>query len=223
MLLPLTWVSSPPLAGQMQCEFGHLRSVVDNVLLSDGSDVVNWKWTSSGRFSVSSAYSFLIFDGVEDRSTQLFWPLKIPLSIKIFLWLAARNRLLTADQLLRRGWLGPSVCFLCMANAERIDHILFDCPFATSLWILFLSGFPPSSQHLMQGPGDLITCWRRVRATLPANSQICFDVCFTAGCWELWNERNRRIFDGASNSVAGCGHRAATSVQLWSIAFCRQV
>ncbi len=31
----------PPLAGQIQSEIGQLRSVVDNVLLSDGSDVVN--------------------------------------------------------------------------------------------------------------------------------------------------------------------------------------
>ncbi len=209
---------APPLAGQIQTEIGQLRGELENVRLCAGRDGVILKWASNGCFSVSSAYSFLIFDGVEDRHSRVFWKLKIPLSIKIFLWLAARDRLLTAVQLLRRGWLGHSVCVLCMANEERIEHILFDCPFASSFWALVLSGHPPSAQRLLLGSGDLITRWKRARAALTPNLQLSVDVGIAAGCWELWKERNRRIFDDASNSVVACGHTAASTIRLWSTA-----
>ncbi len=204
------------IAGQAQLEVGQLTTLLDNFQFSNGPDVINWRWSSSGGFTVSSAYLFLVFDGVEDRSTRHLWPLKIPLSIKIFVWLAARNRLLTADQLSRRGWAGPSVCTLSMAHAERLDHILFDCPFARTIWIWLLSSFPSSCQRLLQAPGDLIRRWMRARSVLPASVLGSFDFLFTAVCWEIWTERNRRIFDGSSCSSVDCGLRAVNTAQTWA-------
>ncbi len=154
------------LNGQAQYEVGQLRSLIDSVQHSDASDMIIWRWGSSGLFSVSGAYSFLESDGVEDRSTRHLWSLKIPLRVKLFLWLAARNRLLTAKLLLRRGWFGPSVCTLCMANVERLDHILFDCPFATAVWEWLLIKFPHSCHSLLQASGDFLRRWRRARLSL---------------------------------------------------------
>jgi zinc-binding in reverse transcriptase len=38
------------------------------------------------------------------------WNLKIPLKVKIFIWLALQGKMLTKDVLLCRGWSGSASC-----------------------------------------------------------------------------------------------------------------
>ncbi len=84
-------------------ELHRLRSLLSGLSLSGLPDAVEWRWTKGGRFSANSAYRFLAFDGGFDCRVRHLWSIKAPLKIKIFLWLGARNRILTADVLSRRG------------------------------------------------------------------------------------------------------------------------
>jgi hypothetical protein len=57
------------------------------------------------------------------------WP-----KIKIFQWLILHNRILTWENLRKRGFIGPSRCHLCQAKEETMNHLLDECTYTTEIW-----------------------------------------------------------------------------------------
>ena len=58
-----------------------------------------------------------------------------------FAWEATWVRILTLDQLKRRGWRIPNRCYLCKEEEETSDHILIHCSkacFCGSWYLCFL-------------------------------------------------------------------------------------
>ncbi len=196
-----------------------LRALVANLSLSNTNDSLSWRWSTSGSFSVKSAYSFLGFDGLVDCKILHLWRIKIPLNIKIFLWLAARNKLLTAVRLAKRGWRGPSICCLCCAGDEDLPHLFFNCIFARLLWGGLLHSWPLTLHLLLNCSGNLESRWRSARRTLRGRFKELLDLLIAASCWEIWNERNRRIFDNSVTSSACCAARVIISINLWREAY----
>ncbi len=84
-------------------EFLHLSSLIHNWRISNYPDTIKWRWNISGTFTTRNAYSFLADSGVNDDKINFVWNSKVPLQVKLFLWLAARNRILIADNLAKRG------------------------------------------------------------------------------------------------------------------------
>lgn len=58
------------------------------------------------------------------------WQWEVPLKIKCFTWLVVHNHILTWDNLLKRGFMGPSCCCLCKSNSEDESHLFLHYPFA---------------------------------------------------------------------------------------------
>lgn len=54
--------------------------------------------------------------------------------LKIFGWLVFYKRILTAENLEKRGWHLPSMCVMCRCNCETIEHIFSTCLFALGLY-----------------------------------------------------------------------------------------
>ncbi len=131
-----------PLSSVEYDELLLLRPLVYNQLLSSAGDSLHWRWNISGLFSTRNAYLFLVCSGVRDCKIPFIWKAKVPLRVKVFLWLAARTRILTADTLARRGWQGPSICVLCSRSEENLEHIFFSCTYAKALWQRMLSRLP---------------------------------------------------------------------------------
>lgn len=53
-------------------------------------------------FSIKSFYNVLVSQRV-NFPFKHYWKLKVPLKIKVFMWLLAKNSILTRDNLLHRG------------------------------------------------------------------------------------------------------------------------
>lgn len=171
-------------------------------------------------FSVQGAYDFLIFEGVNDCKINYLWKLKIPLRVKVFLWLAARNRILIADNFARKGWYGLSLCVLCSADVETLEHILFSCTYARTVWNRLDHGASNSQQLLLSNlSGDLATRWNRSRRSLKGRPKTFFDLYFAAACWELWNQRNMRIFNDRATRSDELGKGVHDTVTLWTSVF----
>ena len=67
------------------------------------------------------------------------WKLKIPLKVKIFIWLLHRGVILTKDNLAKRNWNGSKQYCFCM-NDETIVHLFFGCLMARLVWrIIFIT------------------------------------------------------------------------------------
>ena len=57
-----------------------------------------------------------------------------PIKAEITLWLTLNNKLLTWDNLQKRGWIGPSRCALCHSDEETSSHLFNLCSYAKSIW-----------------------------------------------------------------------------------------
>lgn len=108
-------------------------------------DIIIWNGTASGIFSVRSAYHL----GMEmqrcsngecsnpvDRSDmwKQIWALKVPNTVKIFLWKASHNLLPTKQNMFVRGIVEDSFCPYCKIYEESTLHALWCCPGAQDVW-----------------------------------------------------------------------------------------
>jgi hypothetical protein len=85
--------------------------MVDEIQLSEGKDRVKWKIGTSGQFRVKDLYLQMRAEGSFPQ--KFMWKIKIPMKVRIFLWLMIKCSVLTKDNLLRRGWTGDSHCHFC--------------------------------------------------------------------------------------------------------------
>jgi hypothetical protein len=66
---------------------------------------------------------------MEKKCTQQLWP-----KVSFFLWLLRRGKIMTWENLLKRGFQGPTYFHLCHNNEENIKHFFNNCPFSSTLW-----------------------------------------------------------------------------------------
>ena len=84
-----------------------------------------WKLTKYGRFSIKSSFDFL--EGERETSLfpkRLFWNKWVPSKMGFFAWEAWWERVLTMDQLKRKGFSLANRCPLCGKDEENIKHML---------------------------------------------------------------------------------------------------
>ena len=115
------------------------------------------------------------------------WKLKLPLKVKIFLWLLHRGVILTKDNLAKRNWHRSKQCCY-YSNNETLKHLFFDCHIARLIWRIIHTTFnlqkPDNISHMfgswLQGVG-----WRQKNLILTSISAVC---------WAIWLNRNDVIF-----------------------------
>ncbi|KAG2541988.1 hypothetical protein PVAP13_9NG670114 [Panicum virgatum] len=84
-------------------------------LQPDVPDRCIWRWTDHGSSTFAGA--------------DLVWKTWAPLKVKLFLWLAFKERLWTADRRRRHGLAAPATCHLCNLQQETVHHLFVSCPF----------------------------------------------------------------------------------------------
>jgi hypothetical protein len=80
---------------EQMAEFVFLWDKVQAVHLTNVSDSIHWRWTSSGTCSSKSAYK-IQFQGS-------YWSASVEGKHKFFAWLMVQNKILTADNLVLRS------------------------------------------------------------------------------------------------------------------------
>ena len=106
-------------------------------------------------FSVKVMYKGYDLSPACDFPHRLIWNLVVPSKMGIFSWEAACGKILTLDNLERRGMTFANRCFMCEEDEETIYHLLIHCKSAKMLWDLFLSMvgiswvFPQSVLHTL--------------------------------------------------------------------------
>ena len=104
-------------------------------------DRVVWKETKNEIFSVKSLYNTLEPSCVVPFPWSIIWSPCVPTNVGFFAWEASWEKVLTLDQLKRRGWNLANRCFLCCVEEEMINHILIHCSKARVLWELVFTLF----------------------------------------------------------------------------------
>ena len=101
------------------------------------------KWTKSkdGRFSVKSLCKALDPERQGDFPARVIWNSMVPPRVSFFAWEATWKKVLTLDQIQRRGCPLANGCYLCLLEEKSIDHIRLHCELPRSLWNLLFSLF----------------------------------------------------------------------------------
>ncbi|XP_074293269.1 uncharacterized protein LOC141620246 [Silene latifolia] len=118
---------------------------------------------------------------------------------KIIGLLAFQNKLPTLDNLCRRGLQLVSRYVLCESHSECASHLFFDCSFSAAVWCTVAQwlGVPP-----MTSMTD-ISMWYKGHnrgESLVKRQRRCLLLC---SIYQIWNERNRRVFKGLKTPPAG--------------------
>jgi zinc-binding in reverse transcriptase len=108
----------------MRLEKNRLLLLLRSLQFHAHPDSIFWHLEKSSFFTVQSLYKFLNSGGVHIRLTISVWILKIPLKVKLFLWLAIKNRILTKDNLIKRGWHGSILVHSALLMNLLITYFL---------------------------------------------------------------------------------------------------
>ena len=114
------------------------------IKLSDQQDTLLWSHSKYvGSLSVAKGYDCISVNCFDPLAPMLefLWHQRIPLKIACFTWLMARGRILTWDQLQKKGFQGPGICILCKRNLEDISHLFLYCPISVRILAYFAAKF----------------------------------------------------------------------------------
>lgn len=114
----------------------------------------------------------------------------------------AYDRLLTADNMIRRKWECNPVCQLCLSADETNTHLLTICNYIEPVWNNIAAHFQLPDYNTMKearGPQDQEWVWLLIKSGTKDRS-MKLGVLFAFWC-AIWKERNRRIFDRGEQSV----------------------
>jgi hypothetical protein len=106
------------------------------IAFSDGEYQLRWGRKNGEEFKLNEARHYTM-DQDQDDPMQLWdkiwsspqWP-----KIKKFKWLVLHNRILTWENLRKRGFIGLSRCHLCQTKEETTNHLLDECSYTTEIW-----------------------------------------------------------------------------------------
>ena len=91
----------------------------------------------SGSYSTSEGYQIFVAKynvPVNPQIWNYLWKCSMLPKIEMFIWSLMHERVLTDENLEKRGLAGPFRCPLCTEASENISHLFLKCPYAISVW-----------------------------------------------------------------------------------------
>jgi ribonuclease HI len=194
-----------PLASEWTRYTTSLKSA--GISLSADPDGLVWAGgDATGVISVKNIYKAILSQHLSANELpwiNQLWAWKVPLKLKLFSWLAGKERILTWDALQRRGWEGPGYCCLCKKAAEDLNHLLIRCPFTAEVWHRSLKHFSISFDWCGSSVSNCFARWYTCKSAPPSLAAHI--------CWSLWLERNRVIFEGGRPSLTSVFNKILVS------------
>ncbi|KAL6342504.1 hypothetical protein AAG906_012100 [Vitis piasezkii] len=177
-------------------------------------DKMVWTASKSGVFSVKSLYSILEPGGSAMFPYVGIWKASVPPKVAFFAWEASWGKILTLDQLQRRGYSLANRCFLCLAEVETVDHLLLHCVMTRTLWNLLFSLF--GVEWVLSGTvKDTLLGWHgafvgKIRKKAWQMAPLCI-------FWSVWKERNLLAFGNEVLSIQRLKHSFSRGLLLYTL------
>ncbi|CAI0627726.1 unnamed protein product [Linum tenue] len=186
--------------------------------VSSGPSRPVWLPDPDNAFSVHSMYRTLVknkFQGDPNFPAKSIWKHVIPSKICIFLWLTTLKRIQTLDNLKRKGWSIANRCALCEKEEESVDHLFIKCDYGKEVWYKCRMACP----SIANTSEDIFSTVRDWKSSTPNNINEWINFCaLHAITWQLWLERNRRIFQEASQNPTTVARKAFNLMIEWPTA-----
>ena len=165
----------------------------------EGQDQLRWDNNNEGTFNLKEAKLILLnLDShAPDTIWKDLWRHQGWMKIKLFMSLVQHRKIMTWDNIRKRGVLGLSRCKLREAQEETMEHLLNNCIFTSILWDSFATIF----QHNGRDKGSIINTLKNWRRNFSDYEFLgsAWDLMPSFIIWNVWKERNKRIFKNEKN------------------------
>ena len=178
-------------------EFVLMWEQVQAVQFSVVQDEIRWKWTANGHYSSKSAYDIQFAGSYCTFNSKVIWNAKTEGKHRFFAWLLVQEKLQTADNLLVKGIACDSVCCLCDQELETTKHLCLHCCFAQEVWAL-VHHWTDGLINTPTAEMEVEDWWNTSVQTSSAENRARVAALLIYIVWNIWNERNMRIFQGIS-------------------------
>lgn len=148
-----------------------------------------------GSVVVADTYHYILQQRLGISITNWFraiWRLEIPLKMICFVLLTWKNKILTLNNLCKRGFLDPGICPLCGFDRESVENLLSTCTFAMQVWSYTFSSLGIVVTHFTST--ELCLKWGVEHGGLHVFVPPLV-------LWEIWKTRNHIIFRGKLHNV----------------------
>ncbi|XP_057763530.1 uncharacterized protein LOC130983559 [Arachis stenosperma] len=189
-------------------------------LINNREDRVVWKYDRRGIFTTNSFVQVmqeeLIPEEVTSYSfTRTIWKGLVPPRVELFVWFVLIGRVNTKDRLSRLGIISQDdiTCVLCNNEVEDVRHLFLGCVFAWQVWSAWILAFGRRWTYPGSMKEHFISWTEEPRRLEERNHRLR---CFSAIVWNLWLERNRRVFQQTSKGVEEIINMSSNSAKEWS-------
>jgi hypothetical protein len=178
-------------------------------------DSILWRWTTYETYSTCSSCRIQFRGSFEPFRSGLIWKAHAENKCKVFAWTMAREKVLNAENLQRRGWPHQDHCAVCNGSMETCIHLALLCPFAKSVWSLTLAWVHFDENLIISSkePSKLIRWWEESHAKILKSERRRFNGVVIYTIWNIWKERNRRIFIGTFETATQVAPRAKEDIE----------
>lgn len=194
----LTW-KDLPIPNNLRDQLADLKISLSGStpINKEARDRFIWDPTG-GNFIVKDGYKLL-----QASSTISNWNLCTAVwkseclpKVKLFNWTLLKGKILTAENLKKKGIHGPSICCLCRAKEESSHHLFLTCPYAQSCWNQITS--PLNIRETLDQLPTLHKNWEKCYPHPRKSKAIITRLwkCIPSTlCWQIWLTKNNCIFN----------------------------
>lgn len=102
--------------------------------LTEEPDKAIWRRNSQGQFTVRSLYHFIKNRPTVQTHVHRIWKIVAPPRMQVFAWLMTQNKILTIDNLMKRGWTMVNRCVMCKSATETVLHLFEECRMTVGIY-----------------------------------------------------------------------------------------
>jgi hypothetical protein len=155
---------------------------------------------------------------LDSPSATNIWASHTEHKCKFCAWLVMHNRVLTANNMLKKNWPCNQICSLCYYLQETTHHLLADCNYTEAVWDRVANSFNlPSYSDLQNEEGPLQWLNKILRLGHHRERRKRLGILLTVW-WMIWKERNRRIFENHESSAPRLAQCILQAISLHTFA-----
>lgn len=155
-----------------------------------------------GDYSAKSIYQTLAMGDRVNWEFNVTWRYEIPPSVKIFVFLLLKDKLLTREVLMRRNFnLPDSSCPLCnTGDLETSLHLFFQCKYIGRIWGKVAQLV---NNNILVQSGSVQQVWCRSSNLVRHCKGLTrkWQCIFSSACWSIWRLRSSTVFEGKKDPV----------------------
>ena len=199
-------------------EFVRLWHLLQTVMLAESKDQIGWSITASAKYSASAAYAIQFVARIEQPGLEKVWKCRMEGKVKFYIWLLLQNRNWTADRLRSRGWPHNEKCKLCDQEEETAVHLTLQCCFTKEVWCQ-IQRTQSTLCAAASTASSIEDWWTRLCAAPGGRGRVHEGITWAAYiAWNLWKERNRRVFEQKELTAIGVSTLINDDVSLYRAA-----